>query len=335
MYLEIQNVSKSFNNVPALSDVSLSIGEHEFVCLLGPSGCGKTTLLRIICGLITADAGQILLEGKDIMGIPAHERGFSIVFQSYSLFPNMTIAENVAYGLKIRHVARSKRAQRVKELLALVKLSGYERRYPWQLSGGQQQRIAIARALAVNPSLLLLDEPLSALDAQVRAQMRVELHQLQRQLAIPTVMVTHDQQEALELSDHVVCMRNGSIEQIGSPEQVYAAPETYFVADFIGNANLMTTDWVRANIPALLASRPEGADEAYHACIRPEAIDVKPAAAGTGRVEDVTFLGNRLKLRIGWRSVTLLADVSSQLGVRIGDAVDVGVDTTNAKWVRV
>lgn len=269
------------------------------------------------------------------MNIPAHERGFSIVFQSYSLFPNMTIEDNVGYGLKIRHVARAKRRARVKELLELVKLPGYEQRYPWQLSGGQQQRIAIARALAVNPSLLLLDEPLSALDAQVRAQMRVELHQLQRQLAIPTVMVTHDQQEALELSDHVVCMRNGSIEQIGSPEQVYAMPETYFVADFIGNANLMTSDWVSANAPALMASKPEGRDGAYRACIRPEAIDVKPTPTGAGRVEDVTFLGNRLKLRVSWRSESLLADVSSQLAVQIGDTVDIDIDTNNAKWVRV
>src|SRR4051812_419072 len=239
MTLELDRLHKSFDDFVALDRISLTVEGSEFVCLLGPSGCGKTTLLRIIAGLLTHDSGRLLLDGKDLSAVPARERGFGIVFQSYSLFPNMTVAENIGYGLKIRRVARTRIASRVAELLNLIKLPEVADRYPWQLSGGQQQRVALARALAVDPSLILLDEPLSALDPRVRADLRAEIRDVQRRLGIPTIMVTHDQEEAMVLADKVVCMNHGLIEQVGTPQDLYLRPRSRFVADFMGSSNLL------------------------------------------------------------------------------------------------
>ena len=208
------------------TNVSIEIERGEFVCLLGPSGCGKTTLLRLIAGLSELNGGEILLEGAALSNLPARKRGFGIVFQSYSLFPNMTVAENIGYGLKIRGTPRSEIAQRVTELLGLVKLPQVADKFPGQLSGGQQQRIALARAIAVDPRLLLLDEPLSALDAKVRAELRGEIRQVQRSLGIPTLMVTHDQEEALALADKIICMNHGVVVQAGTPEDLYHRPAT-------------------------------------------------------------------------------------------------------------
>ncbi|HHX89004.1 MAG TPA: ATP-binding cassette domain-containing protein, partial [Paracoccus sp.] len=234
MHLEIRDLSKFYGQFQALANVDLEVGSDEFVCLLGPSGCGKTTLLRIVAGLEPFDRGRLELGGRDLGALSAQHRGFGIVFQSYSLFPHMTVAENIGYGLRIRKTPRQEIAAKVDKLMDLVHLSEYARRYPHQLSGGQQQRVAIARALATDPALLLLDEPLSALDARVRAELRAEIREVQRRLGIPTIMVTHDQEEALTMADKVVCMNAGTIEQIGTPHEVYSRPRTRFVADFVG-----------------------------------------------------------------------------------------------------
>lgn len=236
-YLEISNVWKTFGDFTALRDVSLTIGEGEFVCFLGPSGCGKTTLLRAIAGLDLQTSGSIRQDGRDISTLPASRRDYGIVFQSYALFPNLTIEKNIAFGLENTGRPRVEIAARVAELLDLVGLSSQARKYPAQLSGGQQQRIALARAMAISPGLLLLDEPLSALDAKVRVHLRHEIKELQRKLGVTTIMVTHDQEEALAMADRIVVMNHGVIEQIGTPTQVYRHPETLFVADFIGETN--------------------------------------------------------------------------------------------------
>jgi iron(III) transport system ATP-binding protein len=237
MYLELKNLSKHFGIIKAVKDVSLGIGKNEFVCILGPSGCGKTTLLRLIAGLEEATSGELFLNGKNLVDVPAQHRGFGIVFQSYSLFPNMTVLQNIAYGLTIRKQPKDVVDKRVSELLDLVHLEGQNEKLPHELSGGQQQRVAIARALAVEPELLLLDEPLSALDAKVRKTLRVEIRDVQQSLGIPTVMVTHDQEEAMTMAVRIICMRDGIVEQMGTPDELYNKPENAFIADFLGQMN--------------------------------------------------------------------------------------------------
>ena len=238
--LRIEGIHKAFGSFVALHSIDLTINEGEMVCFVGPSGCGKTTLLRIVAGLEAQTRGRILQKGRDVSNAPPSARDYGIVFQSYALFPNLTIDQNVAYGLVNRRKGRSAIKARVKELLALVGLPGEGTKYPGQLSGGQQQRIALARALATSPSLLLLDEPLSALDAKVRERLRGEIRALQRRLKITTIMVTHDQEEALSMSDRVVVMRQGQIEQIGTPQDVYERPATPFVAAFLGKVSVLT-----------------------------------------------------------------------------------------------
>jgi putative 2-aminoethylphosphonate ABC transporter ATP-binding protein len=236
-YLRVEGLTKDFGNFTALKNVSLAVSKGEFVCFLGPSGCGKTTLLRIIAGLETQTSGQIEQAGRDISDLPPSQRDFGIVFQSYALFPNLTVEQNIAYGLQSIESDRSKIRKRTAELLELVGLPEQGPKYPAQLSGGQQQRIALARALAISPGLLLLDEPLSALDAKVRAYLRHEIKLLQRRLGVTTIMVTHDQEEALSMADRVVVMNHGIIEQTGSPTEIYREPASLFVADFIGSMN--------------------------------------------------------------------------------------------------
>jgi iron(III) transport system ATP-binding protein len=236
-YLSIGNLWKAFGAFLALKDISLDIHEGEFVCFLGPSGCGKTTLLRAIAGLDLQTRGSVLQGGQDVSNLPPSERDFGIVFQSYALFPNLTIEKNIAFGLENSGRSKSEITTRVAELLELVGLPEQGRKYPAQLSGGQQQRIALARAIATKPGLLLLDEPLSALDAKVRVHLRHEIKELQRKLGVTTVMVTHDQEEALSMADRIVVMNEGVIEQVGSPTEVYRAPANLFVADFIGEMN--------------------------------------------------------------------------------------------------
>ncbi len=236
-YLKIDNINKKFGGFQALENINFEIEEGEFVCLLGPSGCGKTTLLRIISGLEDETSGKVYLRDEDITNLPPAKRNFGIVFQSYVLFPNMTAGENIAYGLKSRKLPNDEIDKRVDEVLQLVGLQEEKNKYPNKLSGGQQQRVAIARAIALSPKVLLLDEPLSALDAKVREHLRIEIKNIQRTLGITTVMVTHDQEEALTMGDKIVVMNNAKVEQIGTPEEIYKNPANKFVADFVGNIN--------------------------------------------------------------------------------------------------
>jgi len=313
-YLQIQSVSKTFNRTPALENVSLEIQEGEFIFLLGPSGCGKTTLLRIIAGLEEPTSGRIIQGGLDVTRLPPSKRNFGIVFQSYALFPNLTVFQNVAYGLENRHEPKEKISARVTELLALVGLQEYSERYPTQLSGGQQQRVALARALAISPGLLLLDEPLSALDARVRANLRIEIARLQRQLGITTIMVSHDQEEALTMADRVVVIEKGQVVQVGSPEDIYHLPATPFVADFVGLMNFIPgvisgDDQKQVKFgETVLALDEEIQQEAGRQvtlAIRPEKVQVAkdPSTANVLRalVHEVEFIGPfyRLHLRLG------------------------------------
>jgi len=238
-YLRISNLTKKFGTFTALDNVSLDVFDGEFVCFLGPSGCGKTTFLRAIAGLDIQTSGTVEQDGRDISALPPSERDFGIVFQSYALFPNLTVERNIAFGLENARMPKADITRRVDELLALVGLPEQGRKYPAQLSGGQQQRIALARAIATSPGLLLLDEPLSALDAKVRVQLRHEIKELQRRLGVTTVMVTHDQEEALTMADRIVVMNQGVIDQVGTPVEIYRRPNTAFVADFIGTMNFM------------------------------------------------------------------------------------------------
>ncbi|WP_244614866.1 putative 2-aminoethylphosphonate ABC transporter ATP-binding protein [Pukyongiella litopenaei] len=309
-YLDIENLWKAFGDFLALRDVSLSIGQGEFVCFLGPSGCGKTTLLRAIAGLDLQSRGTVMQAGRDVSNLPPSERDFGIVFQSYALFPNLTIEKNIAFGLENTGRPKSEITARVAELLALVGLSDQGTKYPAQLSGGQQQRIALARAIATNPGLLLLDEPLSALDAKVRVHLRHEIKELQRQLGVTTVMVTHDQEEALSMADRIVVMNRGAIEQIGTPPQVYRHPATLFVANFIGETNrfdaIATGSGLRVGNLNLDAQPHDFAkDSRVAAVIRPEDVIPYPAdrASGNGNciavtIAEMEFLGSFWRCRL-------------------------------------
>jgi iron(III) transport system ATP-binding protein len=321
-YLRIEHVSKSFGDFRALRDVSLDIYSGEFVCFLGPSGCGKTTLLRAIAGLDIQTSGRIVQDGVDISALPPSQRDFGIVFQSYALFPNLNVADNVGYGLVGGKLPRSEIKRRVEDLLALVGLSGQERKYPSQLSGGQQQRVALARALAMSPGLLLLDEPLSALDARVRQHLRSELKQLQRRLGVTTIMVTHDQEEALAVADRIVVMNEGRVEQIGTPMEIYRQPQAAFVADFVGQMNFLEIDDLNGSSIRLgdavfeVVDTHPPVDTRAVLCIRPEDIQVRGVVAGQGnavftRIEHLEFLGSfcRAELRLNCGR-TMLADFS-------------------------
>ncbi len=241
-HLRIENISKSFGHVKALDSISLDIGQGSFVCLLGPSGCGKTTLLRIIAGFETATHGRLTLDGQDITGLAPHTRSFGMVFQSLALFPHMTVFQNIAYGLKLRKTGLREQTDRVDELLNLIELPNIADRPVSALSGGQRQRVAIARALAIRPRLFLLDEPLSALDAKLRETMQIELRKLQRKFGVTTILVTHDQTEAMMLADELVVMKDGRIRQAGPPTEVYNTPSDAFIADFLGSANLVPAE---------------------------------------------------------------------------------------------
>ncbi len=290
-YLKIEHLNKFFGDFQALDNVSLSIQPGELVCFLGPSGCGKTTLLRAIAGLDLQTSGVIIQDGKDVSNLPPSERDFGIVFQSYALFPNLTIEQNVAFGLENTGLARNDIDDRVEELLALVDLPGQSRKYPAQLSGGQQQRVALARALAMSPGLLLLDEPLSALDAKVRVRLRHELKELQRKLGVTTVMVTHDQEEAMSMADRIVILVDGVVAQVGTPTEIYREPVSFFVADFIGETNRFkgsvdTNSQVVTigSVSFACASHDLGANDAIIAAIRPD--DIIPHALGDKAVDD-------------------------------------------------
>lgn len=311
-YLQVESVNKTFGQCVALQDIYLDVYPGEFVCLLGPSGCGKTTLLRIIAGLEQQTSGRVIQGGKDVSRLPPSKRDFGIVFQSYALFPNLTAAQNIAYGLQNANRPKQEIATRVEELLETVGLAGFGPKYPSQMSGGQQQRIALSRALALSPGLLLLDEPLSALDAKVRVKLRTEITQLQKQLGVTAIMVTHDQAEALAMADRIVVMDKGYIAQVGTPRSVYQRPNTPFVANFIGVMNFlpgvaMTAEEVRCG-NLRLKTPPEDVtpNAQVKIAIRPEDIQVlQPSGDSTNlpnvlttEIEGIEFLGSVYQLAL-------------------------------------
>ena len=300
-FLDLRHIRKEFGAFVALKDINLAIHQGEFVCFLGPSGCGKTTLLRIIAGLDVQTAGQVHQGGRDISREPPALRDYGIVFQSYALFPNLNVADNVAYGLVNRKTPRAEISQRVVELLKLVGLPGSEHKYPAQLSGGQQQRIALARALATRPGLLLLDEPLSALDALERVRLRGEIRALQQTLGVTTIMVTHDQEEALSVADRIVVMNHGSIEQVGTPMDIYREPASPFVADFVGKVNVLPgriqDGQLRIGPTGQLTLPFRGANRDCKVYLRPEDVLARPIVVGDAHVfhstiASIDFLGS-------------------------------------------
>jgi putative spermidine/putrescine transport system ATP-binding protein len=311
-YLSLSGIRKEFGEHVAVQRFDLDVGEGEFVSFLGPSGCGKTTTLRMIAGFELPTAGTIMIAGEDVSRTPPNKRNVGMVFQSYALFPNMTVASNIAFGLRMRKESKSAIKARVAELLELIHLPQAADKYPYELSGGMQQRVALARALAFRPRVLLLDEPLSALDAKIRVSLRQEIRAIQRQLGITTVYVTHDQEEALSLSDRVVVMSQGRMEQVGTPSQIYNTPATEFVARFVGTLNILPGRVVdaasgRVNVAGqeLRVGNPvtAGNGAQVSVALRPEAIGLETTAAPdgnrlSGRVSDVTFLGSIVRIRV-------------------------------------
>jgi len=298
-FLTLQSLSKIYGDLAAVRDVDLSVAQGEFVSLLGPSGCGKTTTLQMIAGLVEPSGGRITLDGRDITHEPPNKRGLGIVFQSYALFPHMTVAENAAFGLEMRKVGRAERDRRVAAMLDLVQLGAFADRYPRQLSGGQRQRVAIARALVIEPPVLLLDEPLSNLDAKLREEMQFELRRIQRSVGTTTIMVTHDQAEALSISDRVVVMEQGAMTQIDAPYRLYERPATAFISSFVGKMNRIEGIWRngRAEVAGLaLPSEPADLpqDTAVALSLRPEKILLGAVGEGflDGRIQARFFLGS-------------------------------------------
>jgi putative spermidine/putrescine transport system ATP-binding protein len=316
--IEIADVSKVYDGgVRAVDSVAMTIRPGEFFSLLGPSGCGKTTTLRMIAGFDTPSSGEIRVDGADITHVPAHKRDMAMVFQNYALFPHRTVAENVAFGLRMRGIGKATIATKVRDALAMVELSGMDDRRPAQLSGGQQQRVALARAIVIEPRVLLCDEPLGALDKKLRQQMQFELKQLQKSLGLTLVFVTHDQEEALAMSDRIAVMNAGRVEQVGTPVEIYDRPRTRFVADFIGDTNIFRGQRVRMDNGVgiavgngLVLALPDGAatpDKAsLSVALRPEKIRLSPgdipvAAVGTsakGKIESTNFLGGAVLYRV-------------------------------------
>lgn len=311
-YLELQGIRKQFGSAAVLNDVNLRIREGELITLLGPSGCGKSTLLRCIAGLTDIDGGRILLESKDIVHLPPRSRNIGMVFQSYALFPNLTVSENIQYGMRMKGASKEARRKRAEELLALIDLEDKRDAYPQQLSGGQQQRVALARSLAVQPKVLLLDEPLSALDAKIRKNLRTEIRDIQRRLHITTIFVTHDQEEALTVSDRVCLMNNGRIVQQGTPEELYTSPRTEFAARFMGSYNVLTRSEALR-----LFGQVDGTADRF--AIRPESVAVvdrdardEERRAGKrivdGTVRSAAILGNIVRYAVDIEGIRLTID---------------------------
>jgi spermidine/putrescine transport system ATP-binding protein len=336
--IDLKGIYKNFGGVTVLNNINLYIQKNEFVTLLGPSGCGKTTILRIIGGFETPTSGELLFEGKDMLSIPAHKRNVNTIFQKYALFPHMNVKENVAFGLSIKKVNKKIINEKVEAMLKLVNLSGYEKRPVSSLSGGQQQRVAIARALANDPEVLLLDEPLGALDLKLRREMQIELKNMQRELGITFIYVTHDQEEALAVSDIVVVMKNGVIQQIDTPVNIYNEPKNAYVADFIGESNIidgvMLADYKIkfSGVEFECLDKGFGTGEEVDVVIRPEDVRITPAAEGhlTGTVKDVTFKGVHYVMHIEsdsdgfvWSAKSIvLSPAGSEVGmVIIPDAI--------------
>jgi len=326
--LSLRRLTKRYGETIAVRDVELDLARGEFFSLLGPSGCGKTTTLRMIAGLVQPTGGEILIDGRPVASLPSYRRPIAMVFQSYALFPHLTIQENVAFGLKMRKVPRDEIVRSVGSALEMVRLAGFERRYPHELSGGQQQRVALARAAVVNPAVLLLDEPLGALDRRLRDDMQIELRQLQRKLDVATIMVTHDQDEALTLSDRIAIMHEGAIRQIGSPVEIYEQPADPFVANFIGVSNLLRGEVVQYRPGAVIVrtaggtvfdastAREFGAGDLVVAALRPERIRLTAAAGTTGvraAVYHRVYLGRHVSYHVRLETKEPLV-VTQQIG---------------------
>ena len=336
-YLQASGLNKSYDDTTVFSDISFSLDKGEFVTLLGPSGCGKSTLLRCIAGLVQPDGGSVSINGESITNTPARHRGMAMVFQSYALFPNMTVWDNIAFGLKMQKMKSSNIQERVSQVIELVELGGKERRYPSSLSGGQKQRVALARSLVVRPKILLLDEPLSALDARIRKSLREQIRTIQKELSLTTLFVTHDQEEALTLSDRVLLMNHGRIIQSGTAEQIYTEPASVFVVQFIGNYNLLTSFQAQTIL---------GFESNTPVAIRPESIYVKEPGRHyghgighevTGIVKDHLLLGNVIRYKMQVGDLELLVDLLNRSSERlffIGSTLQLLFNTNEIRRVR-
>ncbi|MEA5078183.1 MAG: ABC transporter ATP-binding protein [Anaerolineaceae bacterium] len=322
-YLTLKNLTKSFNENIVIKDVDLAVEKGEFVSFLGPSGCGKTTTLRMVAGFEAPSTGQIFLDGAEITGLPPSQRNLGMVFQSYALFPNMTVYQNIAFGLEVKHVPAVEIRTRVNEMLSIIQMQAYGHRFPSQLSGGQQQRVALARALASHPRVLLLDEPLSALDAKIRVELRQEIRQIQQELKITAIYVTHDQEEAFALSDRVVVMKDGVIEQAGKPFEIYNYPASQFVATFVGQINLLPVTMVdHTQMQVSVGQRSiqvgrmgERADKLPLLAIRYE--EIKPGHREgcnnlRGKVSSLAYLGAILRCHIDFDGMDLVMDLFNE-----------------------
>ncbi|WP_210014298.1 ABC transporter ATP-binding protein [Pseudomonas palmensis] len=321
-FVSIQNLQKSYGASAVFNDINCEIGRGEFVTLLGPSGCGKSTLLRCIAGLTAVDSGRILLDGQDLVPQSPQKRGIGMVFQSYALFPNMSVEQNVAFGLRMQKIKGQDSRPRVLEALRMVELQDFASRYPHQLSGGQCQRVALARSLVTRPRVLLLDEPLSALDARIRKHLREQIRQIQRELGLTTIFVTHDQEEALTMSDRIFLMNQGRIVQSGDAESLYTAPVDAFAAGFIGNYNLLDAQSASRLLQRTVNSR---------LAIRPEAIALSLEGEREGLVRSHSLLGNVIRYRIEARGVELVVDVLNRSAADLhadGERVSLSIDPT-------
>jgi putative spermidine/putrescine transport system ATP-binding protein len=346
-FLVLDNIYKVFKNASAVEAFNLSVKQGEFISFLGPSGCGKTTTLRMVAGFETPTSGHILINGIDITFQPPNQRNVGMVFQSYALFPNLTVAENIGFGLMIARKNKEMIKQRVNEMLNLIHLPNFDKRYPYQLSGGQQQRVALARALAFNPQILLLDEPLSALDAKNRIELRSEIRRIQQELGITTIYVTHDQEEALSISDKIVVMNGGKIEQIGNPFDIYNYPQTPFVAAFVGQLNQFQAEIINSSagqcilggqVIQLNQSLENHNQNLVHLAIRPEEMNLGHIEGNNnlhGEVLNATFLGSIVRLRVSVSGIPLALDLFNErkfIPPCIGENVTVNFPA-HACWV--
>lgn len=330
--IDLKHISVKLGDNQVLDDLSLYIRDREFITLLGPSGCGKTTILRVIAGFLEPDEGDVIFEDKKINGVPPHKRQVNTIFQRYALFPHLNVYENVAFGLRIRKVSESEIEKTVSEMLSIVNLSGFEKRNINSLSGGQQQRVAIARALAVKPRVLLLDEPLGALDLKLRREMQVELKKIQQQMGITFIYVTHDQEEALTMSDTVVVLNQGYIQQIGTPVDIYNEPTNAFVADFIGESNIIDGVMIRDRLVRILGAEFACVDEGFgenmpvDVVIRPEDVVLTPPSQGElkGVVTDIIFKGVHYEMHVMVNGYEWLvhSTVSTPIGAEVGLSVE-------------
>ncbi|WP_375450050.1 ABC transporter ATP-binding protein [uncultured Devosia sp.] len=340
--LRLSGIGRSFGDFAAVSDLSLDVADGEFVTLLGPSGCGKTTTLRMVAGFISPDRGEIAFDGERINAVPPHRRDTGMVFQSYALFPHMIVADNVGFGLRMRGMPAEPRRERIAESLAMVNLVGLERRRPGELSGGQQQRVALARAIAIRPQILLFDEPLSNLDARLREKVRLEIRELQRRLGITTLYVTHDQAEALAMSDRIVVMDAGRIEQVGTPDEIYRSPATRFVADFVGAANIVDGHSLGEGVfktkVGTLRTLDRNVPAGKPVTLIWRAEDMQRAGAGTpdihdARVSGVVYHGGFVEVIVEVAGELLRAQLPSDTPPRVGDRIGFVVPAERVRLV--